>query len=717
MKIIRKKSGHSKKPAIKRSLITEIQCYRQLKSRNQVFFEFLSIKLILFFKILKDSSIAVEFLANSIKFPNFRKPNRFFFDFTRFIVDIDNYFTAQTKTLKLFRSSGMGKTLFLNVLDFYYNLEYKEYYDELFKGLSIYKHPSKYRNSMTILRLGFAKISVKNGAKIMVSEINNMINEAVSDFIRRYDIKTKVLNAKCQASLFFLGCKVKRDKRPMLILIDDYDTAVHRFFNRRDNPSEPNNRKEEDRDFINCWKKIFSVIKSLATKNPDFFIFITGISPQAVADYMEGVDIGFPVGESFKFANILGYPEEQIAEGIRQLGVPEKYQSHVLKKMVEENDVHKYFYDSSELNRSKIPIVYNPANINLHFKNMKKRIDGMMKNEHEYKSPAEFLEDLFSVDEGENIQQEQSIFKSLLEIQKIDDVLVKFIKNEEVGITENIKGPNGSSAIVTNYWDFNEPNHLLSFLFYLGVLTYASYQKSQTNACFLKLTNPSHKLAILETIKTLIERNENNVIGKAITQFWDSDNFFYLLPTFEEFFRKKMQPKDVNISVEEGMDWCIYTILKPFFGNLIQRTIIYEDDIYHEYLQIENPEKTKITLVEERFIPYKYLLKALRSTYGSLSLGLNFESKKTEDMFKIYHRIFHEGLLFPALTDVINDLNVEITIAKTNSTFNEKLSFIVHETKDRMGKFVKEKKEFKNKSVKKYLVIRCGPSRLFGYDF
>lgn len=112
--------------------------------------------------------------------------------------------------------------------------------------------------------------------------------------------------------------------------------------------------------------------------------------------------------------------------------------------MVEENDCHKYFYDSSELNWSKIPIVYNPANINLHFKNMKKGIDGLMNHEHEYNSPAEFVEALL-LQKGKNAQQEQSIFKSLLEIPRIDDVLVKFIKNEEVGITENIKGPNGSA--------------------------------------------------------------------------------------------------------------------------------------------------------------------------------------------------------------------------------------------------------------------------------
>jgi len=156
---------------------------------------------------------------------------------------------------------------------------------------------------------------------------------------------------------------------------------------------------------------------------------------------------------------------------------------------------------------------------------------------------------------------------------------------------------------------------------------------------------------------------------------------------------------------------------------LIQRQHPLEDTlsgkIYYGDLQIDTPNKKKVYLIEEKNIPFNYLKKSLKTIYGTQFCDINFDSKNWSDLFQIYKRIFHENTLFPPVNEVINDLNIEIYMSKTDSIMKKKFSELLDDAKKQIEKYasaLREKPEYENSTIKKFVVIRCGPSKLFGYD-
>ena len=72
--------------------------------------------------------------------------NYYYIDKSMFIPLIEEY----GNFLYLIRPRRFGKSLFLNMLDFYYNKIYEKDF-ELFKGCYIYDKPTKLKNSFCVI--------------------------------------------------------------------------------------------------------------------------------------------------------------------------------------------------------------------------------------------------------------------------------------------------------------------------------------------------------------------------------------------------------------------------------------------------------------------------------------------------------------------------------------------------------------------------------------
>ena len=91
--------------------------------------------------------------------------NLYYIDKTHFIPIIER----TGRFLYLIRPRRFGKSLFLNMLDFYYNIKYKDEF-ELLKGLYIYDNPTPEKNSYHILKFDFSAIST-------IGDIDNNFSE------------------------------------------------------------------------------------------------------------------------------------------------------------------------------------------------------------------------------------------------------------------------------------------------------------------------------------------------------------------------------------------------------------------------------------------------------------------------------------------------------------------------------------------------------------
>ena len=87
-------------------------------------------------------------------FNDFKVKNLYYVDKTRFIRDIEK----KGSYLFLIRPRRFGKSLFLAILEAYYDIEYKDRFDDLFRGTEIHQKPTKEKNSYMVLKLNFSAV-------------------------------------------------------------------------------------------------------------------------------------------------------------------------------------------------------------------------------------------------------------------------------------------------------------------------------------------------------------------------------------------------------------------------------------------------------------------------------------------------------------------------------------------------------------------------------
>jgi hypothetical protein len=85
--------------------------------------------------------------------------NYLYVDKTRFIEQLEN---EDSKYHFLIRPRKFGKTLFLSVLDHYYDLRHADKFDQLFGNLYIGKNPTPKKNDMFVLRFNFSGIDTSS---------------------------------------------------------------------------------------------------------------------------------------------------------------------------------------------------------------------------------------------------------------------------------------------------------------------------------------------------------------------------------------------------------------------------------------------------------------------------------------------------------------------------------------------------------------------------
>jgi len=92
------------------------------------------------------------------------------------------------------RPRRFGKSLFLAVMEAYYDVFYKDRFEEFFKGRWIYDHPTNERGKYLVLSLNFSVVEPDSG-KMEIS-FHNHIQDAAVDFIQRYSDYLSVYRKK-----------------------------------------------------------------------------------------------------------------------------------------------------------------------------------------------------------------------------------------------------------------------------------------------------------------------------------------------------------------------------------------------------------------------------------------------------------------------------------------------------------------------------------------
>ena len=132
-----------------------------------------------------------------------RKKNLYYVDKTGYLHDLEK----AGGYLFFIRPRRFGKTLFLSMMESYYDVDKADQFEGNFKGTYIFENPTAEKNSYLILKFDFSGIDasdpsadqvaesflnhVKNAAKIFISKYHSLVNVDKSGTIKEL-MRTKI---------------------------------------------------------------------------------------------------------------------------------------------------------------------------------------------------------------------------------------------------------------------------------------------------------------------------------------------------------------------------------------------------------------------------------------------------------------------------------------------------------------------------------------------
>jgi len=238
-----------------------------------------------------------------------KRKNMVYVDKTRFIHELEQL----SNYIFLIRPRRFGKSLWINLLQYYYDINMKDKFDELFKDTYIGQNPTSNKNEYLTIAFNFSMIDPSIDS--VQSSLKSYIDIMLDDFLDRYDQyfdKNKTLEIKSYASIdnklqkIFLHCSKK--ELEVYMFIDEYDNFTNTILSTCGTKAYHKLTHGEGhfRHFFNFLKGLTSMPNSGLSK-----LFITGVSPVTMDDVTSGFNIGSNVSLDSRLNEFMGFTEKE----------------------------------------------------------------------------------------------------------------------------------------------------------------------------------------------------------------------------------------------------------------------------------------------------------------------------------------------------------------------------------------------------------------------
>jgi hypothetical protein len=246
------------------------------------------------------------------------------------------------------------------MLDYYYNIKYKEDFERLFGQFYIGRKPTKMANQYLILRLDFSQIETSSFEKTYDGFTTN-VRYGVIEFYGRYpeyfdeeDIaKVEKLTTPSEIIQDVISKTERRTAHKIYLLIDEYDHFANEILSFRYNEfMEMVGRN----GFV---RKFYETIKVGTQKAVIDRLFVTGVSPITLDSLTSGFNISTNISLRPELNELMGFVETEVVEILKGVGVADTDLEHVLGEVREWYNGYKFSVDAERR-------VYN-SNMMLYF--------------------------------------------------------------------------------------------------------------------------------------------------------------------------------------------------------------------------------------------------------------------------------------------------------------------------------------------------------------
>ncbi len=370
----------------------------------------------------------------------------YFVDKTKYIEEIEN---LGSKFHFLLRPRRFGKSLFLSVLEHYYDMNRADQFEMLFGDTYIGRNPTPLKNSFPILKLNFSGIATYGTDEQIEFSFTLKIKSNIKSFYIKYhehfgleknpeQIYERFESAGDALNYFIEEMYDKGVK--YIMLIDEYDNFANNVLihHGKENYKSLTHKGGFLRSF-------FAAIKNATETRTVERMFATGVSPLVLSDVTSGMNIGDNISNKSTFNSIVGFNQEEVETMldyyIDQKAVKKDERQEIL-------DIFKANYNNYCFSEKTTERVYNSDMILYFFNNYFQ----------DKKIPSNLLDENVRIDYGK-------LQFLILESKKLNgnfDILSKIIQTGEI------------ETLLTHSFTLKEiidSDKFKSFLYYLGLLT------------------------------------------------------------------------------------------------------------------------------------------------------------------------------------------------------------------------------------------------------
>lgn len=242
----------------------------------------------------------------------------------KLIQDEDYYYVDKTMFIPMLEEAGrylflirprrFGKSLLLSVLESYYDVAWKDEFDNLFKDTFIRAYPTREKNAYLILKFNFSQVNPAH--KKVEASFHGHLNNGLFFFGKRYrdllgddyfEMTARIREPyeRLELLLQYVGAAGLK----LLILIDEYDN----FANTILSTSGPGSYHELTHG-TGFFRYFFNLLKGGASGTGAGIgrLFITGVSPVTMDDVTSGFNIGRNISLDSTFNQILGFSTQEV---------------------------------------------------------------------------------------------------------------------------------------------------------------------------------------------------------------------------------------------------------------------------------------------------------------------------------------------------------------------------------------------------------------------
>jgi hypothetical protein len=537
-----------------------------------------------------------------------RKENMYYVDKTAYLGKIEK----TGKYLFFIRPRRFGKSLFLSVMETYYDISKEDRFDLFYKGTAVHREPTGEKNKYLVLKLNFSAIDPH--ANRLENSFLNHIQAKTRSFLVKYTdylnahnkglLANKIENMKSAPDILLNVVELcSESNRKVYIIIDEYDNFANTIL------STSGSKAYEDLTHgEGFFRAFFNFLKEGTTGSdaPISRLFITGVSPVTLDDVTSGFNIGKNISIDADFNEMLGFTKEDVVEIIDYyrknraiefntqylLNIMNDWYNHYVfsKKTATKlfnSDMVLYFLDECIRNRD-IPDELIDPNVRIDYRKLRHLI-------------------IIDSEKGRVTNGNFSRLKQIIETGEIRSDLVKGFPVDKLNDTKNF----------------------LSLLFYLGLLTIKEVVGEEP---ILKIPNETARRLYYDYIKEAYEETDTfsmdwYVYGRLMHEMAYQGEWKPLFDYIAQQMKDSMSLRDL-VSGEKS----IQAFLNVYLG-ISQLYIIHTEkesnkgfvDIFMEPFTARYREMKYAYILELKYLKKKEADKKLASTV-----------KKAEEQLKKY---------------------------------------------------------------------------------